>query len=165
MTKREQYQHSVTIEAFVLDGRAWLTWSVHRSRRGEPSRRLWRMRRVLVRVDREANIPQLTTLAARMAAYVLPKLPGSAHWPRGEDWMEVGATEWSGSPGGGKGGECPNVLPNSDRTADPIMTAELYHQSAPAAARGNGMSEANSFSSLDRKPVWPADGQRALPGL
>lgn len=165
MTKREQYQHSVAIEAFVLDGRAWLTWSVYRSRRGDPSRRLWRMRRVLVRVDQGANIPQLTILAARMAAYVLPKLPGSAHWPKGESWQEIGATEWSGSPGGGKGGESPNVLPNSDRTADPIKENGIYHRSAAAPARGYGTSEASSFSSLDRKPVWPADGQRPLPGL
>jgi hypothetical protein len=81
-----------------------LTWTLYGAPVGDPYRRVKRVRRVFVQDVGPLSAPQLTTLAARMAAFVLRGQPGTHHVPSGLPYREVAGMAVSVPPGGGEGG-------------------------------------------------------------
>jgi len=104
MAARAQYRYTVAVEVHQEGTGALLDWVVYRAPLGDPLRKRWKHRRILIRDTGPLSIPQLTVLAGRMGAYVLSGQPGQHAVPRGLPWREPGATEWSVPLGEGEGG-------------------------------------------------------------
>lgn len=105
MTNKRKERPVVHLSIVQEHGVARMDWYVQYVDDSGSAPRKGPSRRVFVRFDETLTVPHLTRVLARMADYVLARVPGSRITPRSTEWWEDRASVHVVPPSGGEGGE------------------------------------------------------------